>query len=274
MTDFKQPQEAKDNAPGKSTRPSKAPAISRAIAILRLLGKSEEPLGVQSIARELGLVPSTCLHVLRALVDEDLVSFNPHTKRYALEAGVLTLGQQWFKRNRFNTLVQPVLDRLNLEFNMTMVGLRIINQEHSIVVAVSQRDPNIQLSTQIGSRFSAFEGATGRCLAAFGHFSAAELKARFKNLIWDNPPTFTEWKEQIAETLSRGIAIDRGNYISGVTVFLAPVWDANAELNYALIAFGITEALQKTDQSAIEQSLISSAKSLTEQLQGKIQPLY
>ena len=272
MTDLKNHIDANDHSAEKSPRPSKAPAISRAIAILRLLGRSEEALGVQSIARELGLVPSTCLHVLRALVDESLVSFNVHTKRYALEAGVLTLGQQWFKRNRFNSLAQPVLDRLNQEFNMTMVGLRIINQEHSIVVALSQRDPNIQLSTQIGSRFPSFEGATGRCLAAFGQYSAAELKTRFKTLSWDNPPTFSEWKEQIEETFSRGIAIDRGSYISGVTVFLAPVWDANAELNHALIAFGITEALHRTDVAALEHALVSSAKSLTEQLQGKIQP--
>ena len=70
---------------------SRAPAIARAAAILRLLGKSEAPLGVNAIARELGLVPSTCLYVLRALADEELVAFDPDTKRYRLEAGVLTL---------------------------------------------------------------------------------------------------------------------------------------------------------------------------------------
>ena len=57
----------------KAVETSKAPAISRAAAVMRLLGKSDTPLGVQSIARELGLVPSTCLHVLRALVAEEFV---------------------------------------------------------------------------------------------------------------------------------------------------------------------------------------------------------
>src|SRR3546814_15823166 len=52
---------------------SKAPAISRAAAVLRLLGKSNVPLSLQAIARELGLVPSTCLYVLRALVAEEFV---------------------------------------------------------------------------------------------------------------------------------------------------------------------------------------------------------
>ena len=60
---------------------SKAPAISRAAAVLRLLGRNDASLGVQTIARELGLVPSTCLYVLRALVAEELVAFDPDTKR-------------------------------------------------------------------------------------------------------------------------------------------------------------------------------------------------
>src|SRR6201996_4938286 len=96
----------------KALKDSKAPAISRAAAVLRLLGKSDAPLGLQAIARELGLVPSTCLYVLRALVAEELVSFDAATKRYALEAGVLTLARQWLRRNQFSDLAQPLLDRL------------------------------------------------------------------------------------------------------------------------------------------------------------------
>ena len=151
-----------------AVKASKAPAISRAAAVLRLLGKSDAPLGVQSIARELGLVPSTCLHVLRALVAEEFVSFDPDTKRYSLEAGVLTLARHWLRRNRFNDLAQPVLDRIAQEFDVTMLGVHIVGLEHIIVVAVSQSGPSFQLSTQIGSRFPALISATGRCIAAFG----------------------------------------------------------------------------------------------------------
>jgi DNA-binding IclR family transcriptional regulator len=68
-----------DRELAQAVQGSKAPAISRAAAVLRLLGKSDVPLGVQVIARELGLVPSTCLHVLRALVAEEFVSFDSAT---------------------------------------------------------------------------------------------------------------------------------------------------------------------------------------------------
>ena len=101
-----------DKALARMVESSKAPAISRAAAVLRLLGKSDTPIGVHTIARELGLVPSTCLHVLRALVAEQLAAFDPDTKRYSLDAGVLTLARQWLRRNRFSDLAQPVIERI------------------------------------------------------------------------------------------------------------------------------------------------------------------
>src|SRR5262245_61591275 len=68
--------------------PRPVPAVTRALAILRLLGRSEEPLGVNAIARALELIPSTALHILRVLVAEELVAFDPVTKRYRLDAGL------------------------------------------------------------------------------------------------------------------------------------------------------------------------------------------
>src|SRR5258708_35956179 len=120
----------RDRELARAVEARKGPAISRAAAVLRLLGKSDAPLGVQSIARELGLVPSTCLYVLRALVAEEFVSFDPDTKRYSLEAGVLTLARHWLRRNRFNDLAQPVLDRIGQSFDVTLLGVHIVGLEH------------------------------------------------------------------------------------------------------------------------------------------------
>src|ERR1700761_4620794 len=185
MTESRKRRPAADVELAKAVEASKAPAISRAAAVLRLLGKSNTPLGMQAIARELGLVPSTCLYVLRALVAEEFVSFDPDTKRYALEAGVLTLARHWLRRNRFNDLAQPAIDRIAQSFDVTMLGVHIVGLEHIIVVATSQSGNNLQLSTQIGSRFPALISATGRCIAAFGGHDEREIEKRFRTLRWD-----------------------------------------------------------------------------------------
>lgn len=247
---------------------SKAPAIARAAAILRLLSKSQAPLGVQAIATELGLVPSTCLHVLRALVAEHFVAFNPATKHYTLEAGVLTLAQHWLGQDTFNGLVQPVLNRVSREFNVTMVGLRIASPEQSIVVAVAQWDLNLRLTTQVGSVFPSFSGATGRALAAHGDWTREELRAHFAALTWDNPPTFDEWLAQVERTREQGFALDKGTFISGVTVVLAPVWESRGEISHALIAFGISDALKAPRLKALQSAVVKEARALTQLLRG------
>jgi len=251
-----------------SLAPSKAPAIARAAAILRLLGKSDTPLGVQAIARELGLVPSTCLYVLRALAEEELIAFDPDTKRYALDAGVLTLARQWLRRNQFPDLVQPVLDRIAGDFGVTMLGVQIVGLDHIIAVAVSRSGNNIQLSTQVGSRFPALISATGRCIAAFGDYPEADLARRFRALRWDEPPSFDAWRAQVAETRAQGFAVDDGNYIAGVAVLAAPVWKASGKPSHALVAIGIGSAVKKRGLEALGDALVTAGRTVSAQMSG------
>ena len=251
---------------------SKAPAISRAAAVLRLLGKSDSPLGLQAIARELGLVPSTCLYVLRALVAEEFVAFDAQTKRYSLEAGVLTLARHWLRRNRFNDLAQPAMDRISRDFDATVLGVHIVGLDHIVVVAVSQSGNNFQLSAQIGSRFPALISATGRCIAAFGEHSESDLRSRFKTLRWDEPPSYEDWQAQVQQTREQGFAIDEGHYISGVTVLAAPVWKTRGKLSHALVTIGIGSAMKRNGLPALQEALLTSARQLSNQLSGEFAP--
>lgn len=272
MTTTKARPSRPDRDLAKAMESSKAPAISRAAAVLRLLGKSDTPLGLQTIARELGLVPSTCLYVLRALVAEEFVAFDPDTKRYSLEAGVLTLARHWLRRDRFNDLAQPLLDRVSKDFDVTMLGVHIVGLDHIVVTAVSQASNNFQLSAQIGSRFPALISATGRCIAAFGDHAEAEIDSRFDTLRWDDPPTLDQWKAQVKQTRTQGFAIDEGNYIAGVTVLAAPVWKTRAKLSHALVALGLTSAVKRTGLPALQKALLNAATTLSNQLGGDMAP--
>ena len=255
----------------KAVKDSKAPAISRAAAVLRLLGKSEGPLGLQPIARELGLVPSTCLYVLRALTAEGLVAFDADTKRYRLDAGVLTLARQWLMRDDFADLAQPAIDKLAQSFGVTMLGVQIFGLDRIVAVAVSQ-SVGLQLAVQVGSRFPALISATGRCIAAFGDYPESQLEARFEALRWDDPPSFAEWREQVAQTREQGFGIDEGHYISGVTVLAAPVWKGKGRPSHALVAIGLGSALQRRGLPELQAALLAAGRALSIQLGGD--PLY
>ncbi len=250
----------------KSVRESKAPAISRAAAILRLLGKSEGPLTLQAIASALGLVPSTCLYTLRALVAEEMVAVEAETKRYSLEAGVLTLARQWLKQNSFPDLVQPYLNELSRDLGVTTLGVQIVGLDHIVVVATAKASGNFHLSADVGSRFPALISATGRCIAAFGSYSEAELGQRFTNLRWDNPPLFESWLLQVAETRQRGFALDAGNYIEGISVLAAPVWKDQDVPAHAVVALALGADLEAGRVELIGESLSEAARGLSQKL--------
>ncbi len=248
---------------------SKAPAIARAAAVLRLLGKHDTPLGVHAIARELGLVPSTCLHVLRALVAEELVAFDNDTKRYSLDAGILTLARQWLRQNHFPEMAQPHLDRIANTFGVTLLGVRVVGTEHIVAVAMSRSNSNFQISTQIGSRFPALISATGRCLAAFGGHTRDELETGFRSLRWDDPPSLEQWWKEVDRTRELGFAIDSGNYMSGVTVIGAPVWGSGRRLSHALVAIGISSTMRDEKMDHLTSDILASAQTLSRQLSGE-----
>ena len=250
----------------ENTSPSKAPAIARAAAILRLLGKSDVPLGVNAIARELGLVPSTCLYVLRALVDEELVAFDANTKCYTLEAGVLTLARGWLRRNNFAMLAQPYLDQMARQFGVSMLGVQVVGIEHIILVATGQGGGNFQRSAEVGSRFPALISATGRCIAAFGQHDPDLLRERFDTLRWDDPPQFEAWLEQVEETRGRGYGVDDGNYIAGVQVIAAPVLARDGTPAHALIAIGLASSVQRAGVEALGEALVDAANAIAEQM--------
>lgn len=258
-----------DRQLARAVEVSKAPAIARAAAVLRLLGSSGKPLGLHAIARDLGLVPSTCLYVLRALVAEELVAFDLDTKRYSLQAGVLTLARHWLRHDRFNELAQPVLDRVSIGFDVATLGVHIAGLDHLIVVAVSQVGQSFQVSAQVGSRFPATISATGRCIAAFGGYSDADLEARFNTLRWDHPPTWSEWQAQVRQVRCQGVAVDEGHYIAGVTVVAAPIWKRPGKLSHALVAIGIGSATRGPRLPALQKVMLAEAKALSKTLCGE-----
>jgi DNA-binding IclR family transcriptional regulator len=121
---------------GPRVRP--VPAVSRAVAILRLLGRNAAPMPLKAIASELDMISSTCLHILRVLVDEGLVKVEAGTKQYTLGVGMLALARNVIERNPFPSLVQPVLDKIAAQWGVTAIGVEVNGVDH-MAAAASRR---------------------------------------------------------------------------------------------------------------------------------------
>lgn len=260
------PTESTPAASPRRVRP--VPAVSRAVAILRLLGRSAEPMGVKAIAQALSMVPSTSLHILRVLVDESLVKVDA-TKRYSLGSGMVSLARSALQGNSFASTVQPMLDGIAQKWRATAIGVEIDGLEHMVVLALSHSQIPFRLHVDVGSRFPALISATGRVVAAYSKAPWSEIERRFRALRWQEPPDLDVWRKEIERVRKKGYALDRGNYIGGVAVLSVPVFDAQGVVTHTLVAAGVADQLDAARCTAMAAAMQADAARLTTLLHSK-----
>lgn len=248
------------------TPSNRAPAVSRAIAVLKLLGRSPEPMGVNAIARELGVVPSSCLHILRALAEDALVQVHPRTKHYSLGLGLLPLTQGMLRRNQFAKLVQPELEALAAKHRVSAAGVELDGADHMVVLATAQPTMPVAIEVALGSRLPALVSATGRCIAANSGLPERELKKKFSAVKWASPPSFATWLKDVEEARKEGVAQDIGNYMKGFTVVAAAVI-VGGEMRQAITVVGVSEQLNGGRLTALRRDLKRCAQAVSERLE-------
>lgn len=245
----------------------RAPAVTRAIHVLRLLGSSREPLGVTAIARSLGLVPSSCLHVLRALAEEGLVRMDPRSKHYSLGLGLLALTRGMLSHNQFAQIVQPELDDIAHRYGVTSTAVELDGTERMVVVAMAQGATPLKIQVSLGSRFPALISATGRCVAAHLEMPKSQLREKFRALKWQSPPKFSDWLEEVRACRRNLVTVDVGNYITGFTVVAAPVIGAGG-VHQAISAIGVSEQLSGRTLAQLKKDTRDAAQRVSAQLSG------
>jgi DNA-binding IclR family transcriptional regulator len=242
------------------------PAVTRAVAVLRLLSRSRTPLSLKAIAETLGLVPSTALHILRALAAEQLVRVDTVTKQYSLGVGMLPLARAVLEQSDFPNLVRPLLDDLSKRYGVTAIGVELPDLDHMVVVALARAQAPVRLHVDVGSRFPALISATGRCLAAFSAQPWSEIEKRFRGLRWHNAPTYEIWRKEVGQARRQGFSIDRGNYIAGVTIVAVPVLDGQGAITHTLAAVGLGNQLDRATSLKLARDMKDAAQELTTHL--------
>jgi DNA-binding IclR family transcriptional regulator len=251
----------------KSPRVRAVPAVTRAVAILRLLSRSSTPQSLKTIAETLDLVPSTALHIVRALLAEDLLQVDPQTKRYSVGVGMLPLARAVLENAAdFPSLMRPKLEELSSRYGVMAIGVEVPDLDNMIVVALARSQAPVRLHVDIGSRFPALISATGRCVAAFSGQPEKEIEKRFRLLRWHNAPTYDAWRKEVDQVRKQGFSIDRGNYIAGVTIVAVPVLNAKGTISHTVAAVGLGSQLDRPTSLALARDMRAVAEAIAAQL--------
>ena len=148
----------------------------------------------------------------------------------------------------------------------SLTKLLTVSTPDDIVVALARSQAPVRLHVDVGSRFPALISATGRCLAAFSEQPWPEIEKRFHRLRWHNAPTYESWCKEVDVTRRQKFSIDRGNYISGVTIVAVPVLNGRGTISHTLAAVGLGNQLDRATSLKLANDMKSVAEELTAQL--------
>ncbi len=254
-------------APPPAASPARlreVPAVRRACAVLWLLGRHPDGLPLSQVARELDILPSTCLHILRELGTARLVAHDANAKLYRLGSGVLLLGRQFSQQSPFIQLAQPLLTQLSRDYGVGASAQERDGDDGMLVVAAASVLPGDMVSP--GGRTHLFTGASGRLMAAHSALSEAQLRQRFDRLRWQDPPPYERWRKEVRAAASAGLAIDAGCFRKGITAIAAPIVNADGSVDHTISVTTISAQLDVARRKQLVAAVQAAAAQITQAL--------
>jgi len=218
-------------------------ALSAGLAVLRYLTRTGTRAGVSRIARDVQLNPSTCFNLLRTLVYENLVTFDPQTKTYGLSLGLIELAKGALDQASHARFMRPHLDAIAVRHQVTATLWQRAGNDRVVLVDRAESDAAMRVHMPIGQRLPMYVAALGRCMAAHSGLGKSALREAFRFLRWENPPSFEQYWKSVQAARACGFAVDAGHYVRGATTVSAVVLDRDGLPFMALSAVGFEAQL-------------------------------
>lgn len=246
--------------------------LLKGLLVIELLSRSERPLNLTQIGRELGIPKSNVHRLLQALVetrfllrDEASGTYAPSIKLWELGSAVLT---KLDLRRHAERQMEELMERTG-----ESVHLSVLDGTEVVYVHKVDSESPVRAYTQIGGRVPAYCVATGKAQLAFAgervlEAACAALKKQTDNTI-TSPAAFLKDMEKVR---LHGYASNRAEWREGVWGIAAPIMDARG---FAIAAVGISgpsARFRKGVLAAWSDAVIATAAEIADALGGREAP--
>ena len=200
-------------------------SVTQAFAILRALADSA-PQSLSELGRALDLSPSSCLNLLRTLVDEGVVEREVRTKRYCLT-------RDWAAADLFEAgsaravidHMRPAMVQFAREFGTTVGLWMVVPGRRLRLIAHAESDARMRIQLADGQRQPLGGGAVGRALAAAQRADDSELARRHADVRWQTPMPLSRYIQDVRQAERTGYAVDDSVAFAGVCSIAVAVFD-------------------------------------------------
>jgi IclR family transcriptional regulator, KDG regulon repressor len=194
-----------------------APILKKALDILKLIVKENQPLSVTQIAQKLSISKSTTFGILKSLEEEGFLFKDIRSKKYTTGSTLFELAKTVLGRVDVVVAARPHLEELMAQVDETIcLGIR----EGKKVKIIDVLDPgkDFKVSSKIGTRFN-LTGVIGKIfLSAFSDTEVHTIliKEGLRRYTENSICDIDQYMKELNNVRQLGYAVDLEEYIPGV----------------------------------------------------------
>jgi DNA-binding IclR family transcriptional regulator len=265
-------------AEGSETPRRAVGSVLRATQLLDVLASSETPLGVNELARRIGVNASTASRLLATLQDAGLVMRTDGGGPFRLGLKLVTLSDRVLAGLDVRALARPLLERLVAETGETAT-LSVPGEAEAITVDFVPSPSSVVSMARVGRPSVSHATAAGKVMLAFAGANAteraggrAEGRAGPDVLTAFTPRTITDPAALAAEldtVRARGWAEAVGEREADLAALAAPAFGRYGELAAILGVQGPASRLTAAARRSLREPLMVAAADLSLALGGQ-----
>ncbi len=248
---------------------TRVPAIDKCFAILELLARSKEPMGISDISGKLDLNKSTVFNIGHTLTDLNILE-NHGDGKFGFGTRFYVLANMAGRRSALIQTVHPYLETINAETGLSaFLGLR--SDRRAILIDKVDAGHGINVSSEIGMQMPVLAGAGIKAMLSLlpdeeieDILARTELERFTPHSIVDK----AAYREEILKVRAEGVAYDREEYLEGVVAFAVPVTAGGKDVQAAVWAVSLTS---QVSEASIPQ-ITGLLRRISEEIGWRLQP--
>ena len=210
--------------------------VTKALDLLDLLGRAEQPIRLMDLAARLDLPESTTHRLLASLAERGYVQRRADTGSYGLGWKIVVLARSLASDARLVQDMRLYLVRLVQKLGQT-VNLAVLSNEEVMYLDCQTPERTLALYTAPGFTFPAYATSLGKVLLA--HLPEAERSDILDRISLSplTPNTITDrvaFQAALDNVRHQGFAIDHGELRADVSCLAAPIIDDKGHARAAI----------------------------------------
>lgn len=247
-----------------SREEARVKSLNKAITLLDILAGEDNGLKLSELSERSGYPKSTVHALLSTMRDRDLVN-QTDGGRYTLGIKLFEYGATVSRNFDIGTLARPYLERLSSLTSSTAV-ISMIDSRGVVSFDYAFPAGGVRVIPEIGVRLPLHATSQGKLMLAYQSPRARDSALRSARLIPYTPHTVTDettLRESLSDILTRGCAVEDGEYKIGLRSVSAPVFDNSGAMRYALTTVGFFRRAQSNEFLSAIIETINQAKKLS-----------